>query len=262
MTDKLEKTSNIVCPVCTKPMVFTEKKKLLGREKFFLCENENCLTKLIPKKEKFLLKNTSDTNSRTWEMYKHKNLTKEEWERISKGGLSDEDQTKEDKTKVLEAIRNRELPLKFNEEVPIILKKNEEPHLFFPNIELHEDRMIRRRVGGAIRVAKGVYLGSSRSESSPERKHIDTGELILTNKRLVFIGARKSVDIDLRKIIGIEPYRDAICINRSNKKNVEWFIGNFGVMKIDVEIEGRKHKFEFDGAFIKYMIEGIISKIG
>lgn len=92
----------------------------------------------------------------------------------------------------------------------------------FPNISLWESRAVRKTSGGyggpSFRVAKGVYFRvggfQAKSESHDELKNIDLGELTLTNKRLVFSGAKRSVNIDIRKIISIEPYSDGIALRR------------------------------------------------
>jgi len=262
MSDEIIKSQEpIICPICSQTMTHIEKKKLLGKLQMYICRNIDCLTKLVVKKDALLLSETENINSDVWQTYKQKKLTLREWKKIAKGGMSDEEQSKQDRITILERFRRGEIIFKLADEVPIILKKNEEPFLYLPNIELHEDRMIRDRVGGAVRVMKGVYVGGSRGESHPERRHVDTGELILTNKRLVFVGSRKSVDIDLRKILSIDPYSDGIALSRSNKKNIEWFIGNLGLVKIETNIEDREYKFNFDGLFLKYMIEDLASKL-
>lgn len=262
MSDEIIKPEDgIICPICGQRTTFVEKKKLLGKSQLYVCSNENCLTKLAVKRDLLLLNDTKNKNSDVWKTYGQKKLALREWKRIAEGGMSDEEQASQDRITILEGLKTAEITFKLTNEVPIILKKNEEPYLWLPNIQLHEDRMIRKRVGGAVRVMKGVYVGTSRSESHPQRRHIDTGELTLTNKRLVFVGNSKSVNIDLRKILSIDPYSDGISLSRSNKKNVEWFIGNLGVAKIETKIEDREYKFEFDGLFLKYMIEGLVSKL-
>lgn len=71
-------------------------------------------------------------------------------------------------------------------------------------------------VGVSFRVARGVYLRSGRSHPIRSTKEVielvDSGRLALTNKRLIFIGAKGSSTIQLSKIVGVEPYTDGVAI--------------------------------------------------
>ncbi|MDD5615737.1 MAG: hypothetical protein PHH85_05995 [Candidatus Methanoperedens sp.] len=253
----------IKCPVCGSSTDYIEKKKLLfGKSKKYICQRIECLTELNIKEHGLELKRSKQINNEIWNKYKFQTLTFREWNRIAEGGISDKEQEEKDRILVLDKIKNGEVNLRFINEVPIILKKNEVPYIMIPSVEFHEDRMVRHAVGGAVRVMKGVYLGGTRSESHPERRHIDTGSLILTNKRLVFSGSRKGIDVDLRKIISIDPYKDGIAVNRSNKKNTEWFIGGMEDISLSMQIEERSQSYKLDGLILKYMIESAISKMG
>jgi len=262
MTEKIEKYKRIIkCPVCSGTIAYIEKKKIIGKIQKYVCQNNECSTQLVVKKDGILLNFTKKSDNELWKKYHHKKLTLREWNNIAEGGISDKEKEEKAKMAVLEQLRTGELVLQLTDEVPIILKKNEAPCLMLPNIQLHEDRMVRQRYGGAVRLMKGVYVGTSRGESHPERRHVDTGDLILTDKRLVFVGSRKSADIDLRKILSIEPYSDGIALSRSNKKNVEWFIGNLNAASITMKIEDRDYDLRFDGLVLKCMIEGFASKL-
>jgi len=84
---------------------------------------------------------------------------------------------------------------------PIIPKKNEKTNLVMNNVSFLEARSVRQTIGGyggpTFRVAKGVSfrLGgvSARSVSHDEIKKIDQGTLVLTNKRLIFLGDKKKL---------------------------------------------------------------------
>lgn len=118
-----------------------------------------------------------------------------------------------DETKDLPAISSR-----------IILKDGEEA---FDETEsaLLETRAITytrgSRSGGAFRIAKGVYVGgssgSSRSEGKQELKLIDKGVLILTNKRLVFDGSHENRNINLDKVISVNPHLDSVEVSTENR---------------------------------------------
>ena len=151
---------------------------------------------------------------------------------------------------------------------PIILKKNEEANLVLEGISLREPRAVRQTYGGyggpSFRVAKGVSfrLGSvaARSESHEELRDIDKGTLVLTNKRLIFIGSKRTNNIELKKIIAIEAYKDGIGSQRENKQKTEYFIGTNN-STLTFKINGRSHTVPFIGPILKAAIEGKIKQI-
>lgn len=75
--------------------------------------------------------------------------------------------------------------------------------------------------GGAVRVMKGVWLGGSsrtgKSETKQELREIDSGLLVLTNKRFVFDGKYENRIIPLDKIISVEPRVDSIEVSTESK---------------------------------------------
>lgn len=152
---------------------------------------------------------------------------------------------------------------------PIILKKNEVASLVLFNISFLEPRMVRQTRGGyggpSIRLAKGISFRfggvSARSESHEELKKIDQGTLILTTKRLVFIGSKRTVNIDLRKILAIEPYKDGIGSQRENKQKTEYFIGT-DKTTLTFTNEGRSISIPVNGVVLKAAIMGNINKLG
>ncbi len=113
----------------------------------------------------------------------------------------------------------------------IFLKRNEVAH-YQTNCELYEERIKREYVGGhsgvSIRVAKGVYWRVGGFKGYPVEKtvltKIDQGKLVITNKRIVFSGDRKSFSIPYSKLIDIELFKDAVKINREGKKRKEFFV--------------------------------------
>ena len=54
--------------------------------------------------------------------------------------------------------------------------------------------------------------------------HLDTGKLIVTNMRLVFLGAKREVSTPIAKLLQIEPYSDAIGIAREGKETKEIYL--------------------------------------
>jgi hypothetical protein len=95
----------------------------------------------------------------------------------------------------------------------LMLKTDEKAYLQ-DEVSLHEIRSVRKstRGGSAIRVAKGVYIGGSSGTSRgyDEIREIDHGQLVLTNKRVIFDGVANSRDIRLDKIISVTEYLDGI----------------------------------------------------
>jgi len=129
--------------------------------------------------------------------------------------------------------------------VPIILKKNEVCYAKVQDAQFWEDRAVRKTRGGYggfnFRVAKGAsfHVGKfgATGESHMERRHIDTGNVFVTNKRFVFIGSSKSIDFPLNKVLSVEPFSNGVGIARSNKQKTEYFVGFYGLI-IKAIIEG------------------------
>lgn len=110
----------------------------------------------------------------------------------------------------------------------ILLKKDEVAYLQ-DSVRLFELRAARKstRGGGAVRVAKGVYIGgtSGTSRSFDELREIDSGRLILTNQRIVFDGNTNTRDIKLDKIISVTEYIDGIEIAIEGRTKSQTYIG-------------------------------------
>ncbi len=86
---------------------------------------------------------------------------------------------------------------------------------------LQETRSVRqfRSTGVRVRLMKGLSVGQSggRAESHKEWRILDTGKLILTNKKLVFDGGKEDRTIPLDKILTISPILDAIEVSSSSR---------------------------------------------
>jgi len=54
--------------------------------------------------------------------------------------------------------------------------------------------------------------------------HLDTGKLIVTNKRLVFLGTKREVSVPIAKLLQIEPYSDALGIAREGKETKDVYL--------------------------------------
>jgi len=203
-------------------------------------------------------------------------LFPEEWHRIAYGGLSDaeleerrkireEKQRELDMETIKHSIISGETPLELGE-APVVLKKGGKIIFNLPGIELQEYRKerIRGTYGGvSFRVMKGVYLRTGSfgaGESKEELKAVDIGNLIMTNKKIVFMGSRKSASINLAKIIGIEAYENALVIHAENRKKPV-ILSGLDKLKLEMSVEDRAYEIPLTGIFLKELIEGVMREL-
>ncbi len=109
----------------------------------------------------------------------------------------------------------------------INLQKSE--NLYFTTlIDWMEYRKVSKGVNYAgptarIKIAKGVYyrMGSLKTRPISEDilQVIDSGELYLTNKRLIFVGERGNKTIGIHKILTINPYSNGVDIQKDTGKS-------------------------------------------
>ena len=81
---------------------------------------------------------------------------------------------------------------------------------------------------------------------------------MLTDKRYIFMGSKRTASASLSMIVGVEPYQDAIAIHRSNKQRMEMFCG-LGGEQFSFSIEGRDRAAALNGAVLAYLIEGLVA---
>ena len=120
-------------------------------------------------------------------------------------------------------------------EVPIMLNKNETPYIVRQNVNLYEGRRFAYRSsssGMSLRVAPGIWIrsgsGGGTAESEDIMKLLDTGDFTLTNRRAVFVGNKKTIEVPLRDIIAIDVKEDGLLyMARRNKKRIEAFSMHF-----------------------------------
>lgn len=119
-----------------------------------------------------------------------------------------------------------------NDELPTIasdinIQKSEKLH-FLTYVKWHEQRTVTKRInyGGPttrIKIAKGIYyragsLGVQRV-SEDVWQTIDSGQIYLTNKRLIFMGGKGNKTIGLNKILDIKPYTNGVDIQKETGKS-------------------------------------------
>lgn len=102
-----------------------------------------------------------------------------------------------------------------------IMREDEQAH-FSESAELVENKTTGYRAGGAsvrVRVAKGVSVGSGGGVSRAIKEDIITskGELVITNKRIVFAGDKKSFETPLAKLTSFETYSDGLAFHIGTK---------------------------------------------
>ncbi|MCZ3365147.1 MULTISPECIES: zinc-ribbon domain-containing protein [Methanobacterium] len=256
------------CPVCGEgPLVYHDHKGMLGLTTIHICECERCGSTFKKKGKNYQLTRVTDKSNHVWQEYGKQVLAEREWINIANGGISDAKQQEQDiNSWLVDASHGKVTFADTNS--PVILKKNERAFLFWSDIALWEPRVVRQTRGSyggqTFRAAKGISFKvgnfSSHSESHEELRTVDQGMLTLTNKRLVFTGSKRTNNIDLRKIISIEPYRDGIASRRENKQKTEYFIG-INRVNINISSNGHEYAIPVSGIVLKCIIEGLIKQL-
>lgn len=112
------------------------------------------------------------------------------------------------------------------------IKLNKEEHLFalLESINWKEYRKVRtgkvagHGIMGRVKIAKGVYYrygaGQVGAQSVDQLKTIDTGDLYVTNKRIILRGGQGNKNLPFNKIIAINPGTSGIEIEKDTGKNV------------------------------------------
>lgn len=117
-------------------------------------------------------------------------------------------------------------PLAEIQPVGLVMQKNEVGYLCL-SADLIEERVVSRTYSGgsqgvSIRVMKGVSyrVGQQRGQlhSQTGLVTVSDGYFIITNKRLVFSGSRKSVSTNFDKLLDLEVYSDAIKISSTSRQ--------------------------------------------
>lgn len=154
----------------------------------------------------------------------------------------------------------------------VFLKKGEKLIFDIPGIQICEEKTIKIKgshSGFSVRIMKGVSYRFGEFEAASEKRitPLDTGHFILTTKRLIFSGGKKSIDVNLSKIVSAKPVENGILIDRTAKQNVEYFIGLDNVrldMTLVPEIQNgdkwkeQKVKFNLNGFDVRKIIQGVI----
>ncbi len=129
-----------------------------------------------------------------------------------------------DKYRLYWQIENGELP---EEDVRINLFKNETCY-FHTVIDWYEHRQVTKRLNYSgptlrVKIAQGLYwrAGSLGGHTASEdvTKYLDSGDLYLTNKRILFIGNRGNKRIYLKRILDFDAYSNGVQIQKDAGKS-------------------------------------------
>jgi hypothetical protein len=259
------------CPVCNsgqlEPVIH---KSLFGLKTTENLKCTNCGAIFSPDGDKYKLTTVKNKSDPVWQNYGNQSLTEQEWKTIASGGLSDTKQYEADMEQWLTALKEGKVSIKMIcDSSPLLLKRKEELQVVLPNMALWEPRSVRQSAGGyggpSFRIAKGVSfrLGAfgAQSESHEELRVIDQGRFTLTNKRLIFSGAKRTVDINLNKLVSIEPYSDGIAVRTSGRQKTQYFVGiDPRQVAATVTIGNRVYQEPFNGLMLQYLIEGLVKQ--
>jgi hypothetical protein len=146
------------------------------------------------------------------------------------------------------------LPTMISDSVPAGFDHDERVLCVLHSVDLLEPRAVRRSTrrgrsaygGPTIRLARGLSIrlgasnstGTSESESFDELRQIDHGTLILTTKRLAFLGSLRTNSSSLDDLIGVKDVGNGIQVHRERKQKAETYVLTFPLVVDGVEITG------------------------
>jgi hypothetical protein len=110
--------------------------------------------------------------------------------------------------------------------IAILLKADEAAYWTEPGT-LYEEKVVSRHYEGgssgvSLRIVKGVTfrVGAHRGQLVTETGNVavSSGNLVITNRRLIFQGDKKSFTAEFEKIIEVQPAPDGIRFSESNRQ--------------------------------------------
>lgn len=219
-----------LCPSCRTPMHWTAG----GFLKWAKYSCTQCRAKLTKAgQDRLSLGITASTPTNLRERFGSKPLTREEWLRVGRGGLSDEEQLRDDIANWLAALPASGPELIDSSIHGIPLQTGETVLASASGVKLSEPRAQAKSSGStggiSFRVAKGVTLRtggySGTTESSEFLKEVDHGDFVLTTSRIVFVGGLRTVSIPFTKLVSIRGDPDKIVVGRAGKERQHVFSG-------------------------------------
>ncbi len=144
----------------------------------------------------------------------------------------------------LDALREGSIP--FDTSVlaksPIALKGGENLAFVCYEVVLKEARAVQQGVLG---------------RPHEELREVDSGDLVLTTRRYVFLGQKRTISVDLSEIISVEPDGDAVAIHRANKEQTEMY-GNLNTEEIAFTSDGQRTLIS--GLMVACALEGLMAQ--
>lgn len=108
----------------------------------------------------------------------------------------------------------------------------------------------------------GVYFRMGRfgstSESHQEIRDIDRGILTVTGERFIFSGNMKTINIDLRKILQVDPFTDGLALHKEGREKTQYFVWNENIGRMQLSEGDRKYVEPINGMIVKCVMEGAI----
>ncbi|WP_407424069.1 hypothetical protein [Methanobrevibacter sp.] len=152
-------------------------------------------------------------------------------------------------------------------EANILLKKGEEIlYRSYDNIVLKEPKSITVSEstyvgmgGGSGRFYQSYGSLSSVSQSQEVIQPIDVGQLIITNKRFIFSGNKRNIEVNISQITAITPFSDGFKLQRTGKQKVEYFV-DIDLFAFLYDFKNEMYFFKMNGDMIRALIEGGLNK--
>ena len=258
------------CPACKIGKLISEKQKMafgLLTSDHYVCGY--CKADFQKNgDDTYTLGDMPDKNHPFWQRFGRTKLNTQHIKNLAYGENLDSYGINHDISVWLNAIENNcAIPL-LDSSPSVMLKKGEVPFLSLENVQLKEPRSVRVTHGGhagpRIRVAKGISFGmgtfGAKSESHEEIRVIDQGNLLLTNKRLVFSGGKRSTNIQLKKVVSIDPFDDGIAVRREGKQKTEYFVGLKNGYFVVKDEEKTTYRYQVNGQDLMNIILGVVEE--
>jgi hypothetical protein len=102
----------------------------------------------------------------------------------------------------------------------MMLQRDEEA-LLAAQVNIYETRKVYKAGHAGPRIKVGgmpLYIGRTQGTSSNDMTHVDSGELVLTGKRLIFAGAERTLAFDLSELVNVEANEKILLINMANRQ--------------------------------------------
>lgn len=112
-------------------------------------------------------------------------------------------------------INDGRLPELSPERAHVLVKKGEVVHLEAPAKLLKEVTARRGSYAGlSFRLARGVYFHTGQFRTAPRLeltlREVDSGTLAVTSQRVVFRGQHQGVEVQYKRLLGVDFYRDGL----------------------------------------------------